>query len=493
MPGFGHGSFGAGYFGEWPWEEEILWRELPERRRARDVEDGESFMRNFVDVLTPSIRTLREHIRDFFSLRDPWTCRTRHNNRHEIELVDIEEHDADATNPDERWLSLYIKGDPIEAASRTWVIESQDTGFQRWVVERVYKLDSSLVVTNFDNWRVVIKGTESPPSVGTKYWFHPQEQLPALAADYGIELDQYFDEARQRSQVLHHDQRRMWRGTQTGYENIAKLYGFTVELCHLWRVRCGFETTVASWGHDVFEIPVGSGKYYTCYGPPRRPLFDELAADVVPADVFCDRPEFTSAFPVGPFPIASVTAFSSPYAGWEVLVTAAPDAFDAMGWPGHWNVKVPDGSGGFYSYYVESLPEYLGASLWRVMVSGSGVAPSGTLSLWYDCPVWLDCCFCGTHKISVELRYDPAATLTDRERIYVFERTVDELYDAKPAHVEFARFALITDASAGMAMRAILRKGVFSKLVAGTGLLYDLVEADLVPADSYGLTATLTK
>jgi len=493
MPGFGHGPFGSGYFGEWTWEEEVLWRDLPERRRARDVDQGESFMRNFVDVLTPSVRMLREHIRDFFSLRNPWTVRTRYNDRHDVKIVDIEEHNADSTDPDERWLSIYIEGAPIEEASRTWVIESQDTAFKQWVVERVYKLDSSPTVTNVDNWRVVIKGTEDPPTVGTQYWFHPQEQISLLAADYGIDLDQYFDEARQRSQVLHHDQRRMWRGTQNGYEQVAKLYGFIVTLTHLWRVRCGWETTVAAWGHPVYEIPLGSGKYYTPYGPPLRPLFDEIAADVIPTDIFCDRPEFTSVFPLGPFPISSATAFTSPYAGWEVIVSAPANAFDAVGWPGHWYTAVPDGLGGYYNYFMESLPHYLGAGAWKLTFSGAGVPPSGTLSLGYDCPVWLDCCYCGTHKISVELEYDPASTLTDRERIYVFERVVDELYDSKPVHVEFARFALITGMEASMAFRALLRKGIFRRLVAGTGYLYDIVEADVVPTDAYGLTATLTK
>lgn len=494
MPGFGHGPFGADPFGEWSWEEEILWQDIPERRRNRDTRQGESFMRNFITAIQPSFKGLREHIADFFSLRDPWTCRTRYNTPEDsldIELVDIEDHNADAVSPDERWMSLYIKGEPLEEASRGWIIESQGVSFQRWVVERVYKLDSSPTVTNVDNWRVVIKGTENPPEVGVTYSFHPQEQLPTLAADYGVEIDQYFDEPRQRSQVIHHDQRRMWRGTQIGYENIAKLYGFSITLLHLWRVRCGFETTVASWGHDVWEIPLGSGKYYTGYGPPLIPLFDEIAADVIPTDVFCDRPEFTSVFPIGPYPISSMTAFSTPYAGWEVIVAAPSTAFAEVGWTDHWHTRVSDGAGGFYKYFLESLPQYLGAGAWRLMFSGAGTAPSVTLPLYYECPTWLDCCFCGTHKISVELTL--GGDLTDRERLYVFDRVVDELYDVKPVHVEFARFALVTSLSASTALKALLRKGVASKLVAGTGYLYDLVEADAVSTDAYGLTATLTK
>lgn len=489
--GFGRSPFGSGLFGEAFWEEQVLWLDMPERRRNRDTEDGESFMLKFFDSLQPSVRRLRHSIRDFFSLRDPWTCRTRFDSRHEIEFVDIEEHDAD--DPDERWLSLYIEGDPIEDASRTWVIESQDTNFKRWVVERVYKLDSSETVTNVDNWRVVIQGTEDPPVVGTKYWFHPEEQLPSLAADFGIDLDQYFEEDRQRSQVLHHDERRQWKGTQVGYEQVCKLYGFTVSLTHLWRIRCGFETTVAALGYDVWEIPVGSGKYYTDRAPT-LPVFDEVAADVIPADTFCDELGFTSVIPLGPFPISSISTFTTPYTGFDVLLVAPPTAFDAVAWPGHWRVEVPDGSGGFYNYYLESLPIYLGANTWQLTFSGGGsVLPSGTLRLNYACPVWLNCCYCGTHKISVELEYDPLVSLTDRERLYVFERVVDELYDNKPIHVEFARFALKIYGEASLDLRAILRKGISKKLVAGMSYLYDVIEGDAIPADSYSLTATLTK
>lgn len=494
MPGFGLGSFGSGFFGEDYWEEHVLWEDMPERRRARDSvkEGGEDFLRDFTDALIPSMRMLRHHIRDFFDLRNPWTCRTRYDNRHEIEFVDIEEHNADSTDPDERWLSLYIEGAPIEEASRTWIIESQDTAFKRWVVERIYKLDSSPTVTNVDNWRVVIQGSEDKPVIGTKYWFHSQEQIVSLGADYGEEIDQYFQEDRQRSQILYHDQRRMWKGTQTGYENQCKLYGFIVTLTHLWRVRCGLETTVAGWGHPVYEIPLGSGHYYTPW-IPYRPRYDDIAGDVIPADTFCDRPEFTGVIPLGPWPISSATAFTTPYAGWEVLLTAPAGALDAITWPGRWYIQVPDGSGGFYNYYLEAIPEYVGPALWRLMVSGAGVPPSGPVLLRYDCPVWLDCCACGTNKISVDLEYDPAVALTDRERIYVFERVVDALYDRKPIHVEFARFALRLYAEASLELRALLRKSASKTLVAGVRYRYDVIEGDLIPADTYSLTATITK
>jgi hypothetical protein len=498
VPGFGLGPFGSGFFGEDYWEEHVLWEDMPERRRARDKVDngGQDFLRNLTDSIIPSMRRLRHSIRDFFDLRDPWAVRTRYNNLYDIEIVDIEEHESD--NPDERWLSVYIAGDPIEDASKSWVIESQDVAFKRWVVERVYKLDSSPTAMN-DNWRVVIKGTENPPVVGETYSFHPQEQIVSLGADYGEEIDQYFTEERQRSQIIHHDQRRMWKGTQTGYENQCKLYGFTVTLTHLFRVRCGFETTVAGWGYPVYEIPVGSGHYYTSYAP-RRPKFDEIAGDAIPLDTFCDRPEFTSVIPLGPFVVSSATAFTAPYAGWEVLLAAAPGALDPITWPGHWYIAVPDGSGGFFNYYLESIPEYIGPGLWRVMISGSGTAPSGAVNIGYACPVWLDCCFCGTHKISVDLTLTaPSCTstvttgcLTDREKIYVTERVIDALYDRKPIHVEFARFALHILAGASFDMKAHMRKAIRGRLVAGLRYRYDFIEGDAIPADTYSLTATLT-
>lgn len=485
MPGFGLGGFGSGYFGEWYWENDVLWNQIPEMRRLRDEKQGQSFMRNFVNTIIPSVKMLRESIRDFFNLRNPWTCRTRYNQRHEIEIVSIEQHESD--DPGNRWLSLYIKGSPIEEASKTWIIETQDLAFKRWVVERVYKLDSDTTLATL-NWRVVIHGTEDQPVVGTKYWFRPEEQIVHLGADFGEEVDQYLGEARERSQILHHDQRRMWKGTRQGYEYICKLYGFTVSLCHLWRVRCGFETSLPP--DEVFEIPVGSGKFYTCV-EPRMPLYDEIAADIIPTDIFCSDPAFSSAIPLGPYPISSGTAFTSPYAGWELTINAPSTALLAIAWPGHWHLDVASG-GTTYSYYLEAIPEYLGANVWKVIVSGAGPAPSGQALFDYACPVWLDCCYCGTHKIGVELEYDPSVVMTDQERLYVFERVVDAMYDLKPIHVEFARFALLIHGRATLNLRALLRKGISRRMVAGLRYAFDIVEADVIPTDLYSFTATLT-
>ena len=61
MSGFGRGNIGSGPFGRADWAKSVLWDELPEKEKARDLENGGWFYL-FVTCLMPAFNELRNAI-----------------------------------------------------------------------------------------------------------------------------------------------------------------------------------------------------------------------------------------------------------------------------------------------------------------------------------------------------------------------------------------------------------------------------------------------
>jgi hypothetical protein len=111
-----------------------------------------------------------------------------------------------------------------------------------------------------------------------------QNLLAFLAADYAIALERSDPDNLQRSWV--NSAFNLWdlKGTDDGYQFLAKIAGFTVSTDPLYRIAAGYSTTLPP--QNVYELPGGSGKYYTDLDP-RRPRLDDLPLDDLPLDVFC--------------------------------------------------------------------------------------------------------------------------------------------------------------------------------------------------------------
>lgn len=85
MPGFGTGSFSAGFFGESRWSKLVFWTGLPSIYKLQDQEQGGIFEK-FMDGIRPSFDGLREKIRLFDELRDPLRARTQYDQVQELYL-----------------------------------------------------------------------------------------------------------------------------------------------------------------------------------------------------------------------------------------------------------------------------------------------------------------------------------------------------------------------------------------------------------------------
>ena len=149
-----------------------------------------------------------------------------------------------------------------------------------------------------------------------------QNLLAFLASDYAIALERSDPDTLQRSWV--NNAYNLWdlKGTDEGYEFLAKVAGFTISTEGLWRISSDFAATLPSV--NVFELPGGSGKYYTDL-EPCRPRLDDLPLDDFPLDVFCT--EWDTDFPevVQVVTIDSVTniGFFGSEERYEVVVSTA--------------------------------------------------------------------------------------------------------------------------------------------------------------------------
>lgn len=506
MPGFGSGTFGSAPFGEAMWAEKTLWLDIPEPVRIRD-ENAEGFLRNFVDSIKPSVDGARIAARDVFDNVDAMRARTRYDQRVEIQIV--------AQTIQDGYVILEVRGADaalIEPAGKGWVLESEDVDFRTWTIARVYKqLTHSSYVTPTKPVLIVKGKSKLFSTLPVKVWLRPQAVLPFLGTNYGVEVDEYEPDAFQRSSVWNHDQWYGIKGHRSAYEALGKISGFAVQVSHLWRIRCEMEGVVPtidpSTGETIkWEVPPGSGKWYTSRVPV-RPVYDEICADEVNginlrADLFCWEKEFRPPAN-GPMRYGAVlmaaVGFSTPYEGWELTIGGCD--MSGVSWPGGWFIE---DSGGV-KFFLEGIPVYLGGGIWKVRVSkGFTVYPPvpvtmvftppvpGGVLVDYDCELWKSCCYCGTNKIRVEVSYLSYVTLEPRERVGALDRLIRKLGQVIPAHVQLAQLAVRTDLEASFGLKAYLATHGISSLTAGFRYLYDVVEADAVETDLYLLTATLT-
>jgi len=500
MPGFGSGPFGSAPFGEYYWSERTFWLDIPETDRVRD-EKAESFLRYFADTIKPQFDGYREAVRDVFDCMNPLAARTRFTDRREVHVVSQEVGDG--------YVTLEIDAadaDLLIGAGRGWVVESQDLDFKTWFVERVYKQLDHPSYSTPTTPQVIVKADHAifaEASLPLAVYLRPQSIIPFLGKNYGLDVDEYEPDEFQRSSVFNHDQWYMLKGHQSAYEVLGKISGFDITVHHLFRLRCGMEARIPAL--DRFEIPAGSGKWYT-FIEPYRPVFDEVGADAIsvlmgvkpiPTDLLCFETEWTpDIVPFGATMIASV-GFTDPYQGWEMVIQGD---LNSVCWPGGWYVRDSNN----VEYFIEEVPEEILPGQWRVRVSKAYVRTDGhaeislsnpalgACELDYSCHVWRSCCFCGTHKIRIVVDYLSYVTLDPRERVSIVDRLIRKIYQVVPAHVVLAQLALRVPMEASFDLRAHIHTGGIQTLVAGFRYLYDVVDADVVETDMALLTATIT-
>jgi len=496
VPGFGSGPFGGGPFGRYDWARKVLWLDLPEEPDRRlDSEDPLHPLEGWQESVMPLFEETLGFAIDFEHLRDPDDVRTKFQDvitgltitSSAVETTGrtsrVEFNDPDPNDPLE----------PLQATSVGWILT--DSEGDEFTVNQVHKLSTA----------VIIQGNVLPATGSAT--LRPPSLIGELGADYGITVDQYDPEQFQRSSVRNAWQWLAVKGTDLGYDIVAKIAGYRVTALPLYRISAGW---VASLPPDrVFEIPIGSGIYYTDLDPTRA-LFDEVAADIIPTDVFCweDRGDgVTYGEQIGEtmqgLTIASTTDLGDGY--WRIEVSGADLTPIASAGAvseedfAPWYATFPTGDSG--DFWLEATPVDLGGGGYTFDVL-AGTAPTfgATVNLDYACQIELSCDFCRASAIRFEIR--PEEILLDPESLLegALERMVRKLLQAVPIHVRVVEVAHVVgpvEAAVHVVGSHIIvdvaSQQVATQAFASVGYYYDIVAADDIEVDPQHLVASATQ
>lgn len=472
----------------------MLFYDLPEvdRRFDADPDQGNGALENWSDAVKPLFDELLTFARDFEQLRDPDSIRTQFQDNISVRLVSaavegdgrttrVEVFDSDPTTPLE----------PLGRTSVGWILTDSDG--REFTVNQVHKLSNAIIIKG----NIVPTTGASPAGDAT---LRPPSLIEYLGNDYGVNVDRHDPEVFQRGAVRNAWQWYALKGTARAYEVIGLVAGYAVTAKELWRL-CG-ETHDSISPSRVYEMPPGSGKYYTDRSPT-RPVLDEVAADVVPLDMLCwETPDWTTEGIEPPSPtladgtsvsdaigsytqglsIASTTDLGGGF--WEIEVNGGADLWPIVG-AGQWSATFPGGDSG--QFWLEAVPVDLGGS-WTFQVYSAVTPTFGlTANLDYECRETEDCCFCKASAVRVEVTpteilNEPTASLDG-----AIERLRDRILSIVPVHVRIADIVHIVS-------------GTLAVGVAGQHLIIDTAQQralfafmpvgyhfDIVPADELEL------
>lgn len=506
MSGFGSGPFGVGPFGRFNWGRQVLFLDLPQVDRDFDAEPEQNGrLEKFSESIRHSFDFLLEQAVDYETLRDPDTVRTQFNGVINVTITSIV-----ANAETGRTLNVFLDApdpnDPFNPLGDTtvgWLLE--DGNGRTFTVNSVCKLDVNGDVVPY----VEVFGISEDPIVGAAT-LRPPSQISELGADFGIEVDQNEPEKFQRSSVRDVTQWLDLKGTAKAYDIIGKIAGYRVEALGLWRVSTPPPDFIPVG--NLFELPLGSGKFYTDLSPD-RPLFDDLVADSFPLDLYCfEEPTWSTEFPGGPptplpadgtpvsdaigIPVRSVPIISSTDIGdgvWELRI--GPTALEevmTLTELGNWYVTFPTGDAG--NFYIETVPTEPVAGEWVFrIVAGDTPAFGATVDLMYDCPTDFSCEICRASVIRVNVV--PAEVLTEPDALLdgVLGRLTSKILQVVPAHVRVTQISLnIGPVQAAFNIQATVQAQTSVFAVASYGFYFDVIPADDMPLDPDHLVATVT-
>lgn len=504
MPGFGSGPFGSGPFGKFDWSKQVLYRDMPEVDRRIDREQANSRLETWMDVVRGSFDELLILTDDFEQLRDPDAVRTQFQDRINVTLASA------ATLDGGRLIEVFLDdtdpSDPFVPLGRTsvgWILKDYEG--REFIVNSVHKLDDSGPRLTLQG-RAVLPSTEEDGVGFGAATLRPPGLIDLLGNDYGVTVDEHEPEAFQRSSIRNAVSWYVLKGTERAYDIIGKIAGYRVTPFELWRV----ENTDAIPPANLFELPAGSGNFYTNL-EPRRLIFDEIPADVIPVDLFCwETPEWSVDFPGGPplplppdgtgvpdalvynenpITIATATLIDPVLNTWEVTTT---DDISIIITHGNWYIEFASDPG--IKLYLETTPTESGGTYTFTVVSGEPLVP-GTASIGYDCPIVRgDCGFCKASVIRVEVV--PVEVLTDPEANLenALPRIIDKIQQVVPIHVRLVDLVhIVGPVQAVLNIQAVVVETSLSVAIpASVGYYYDIVGADVIEVDPSHLIATAT-
>lgn len=491
MPGFGSGSFGSGPFGAYDWAWRVLYRDWPYIDRRLD-EEGDGALQRWAESTIPLFSELLTFGRDFEQLRDPDGIRTQYQDNLSITIASSAEEVANRTvrvevvDPD--------PSDPLVPLGRTsvgWILIDADG--QEFVVNEVHKLSAAFT----------IKGNILPAAGAAT--LRPPALIGFLGEDYGLTIDQHDAEVFQRRFAKSAFQWLSLKGTQRAYRIIGLVAGYDVTASQLWSISAAAAGAFPSG--NVFEVPVGSGIWFTDLAQT-LPLFDEVAADIVPTDAWC-WDDAGSGQTYGESIGADLqtmtvtgTSYNATTGRWTVTfdenVAGDMAAIASAGFvtdieASGWYATFPAGDSG--SYPLEADPVAIGGLSYSIEVVGlAGLTVGATVSIDYDCPIVPTCNYCPSSAIRVTMTPDEVLNEPETLLDNALERMVRKIQLVVPIHVRLTQLThLIGPVTAAVQVDVSPGPGhIYSDVLyqqaqifayGSVGYHYDIVEADVIETD----------
>ena len=455
MPGMGSGPFGHGPFGHFDWARQVLWLDIPEYPdRLLDKTTGGGALEGWQTAVGKVFAKLFRAAQNSKYLRDPEVARTRFQDVVSVTIpVDPIDPTISQSEVSDGGRSVRVTVTDTDPADPMVPLGDVSVG---WLLTDLAGLEFLVDEVHKELNIVVVVGTSFPAAGAAE--IRPPTMLNHLANDFGVDLDENDAEHFQRSSVRDAWQWYGRKGSSDGYEIIGDIFGHEVSAARLWYLGATIPATIPATA--LYEYPAGSGLYYTTYAPT-RPLFDELAADVIPLDYFCwEEPLWTSDFiqpPVGPIadgisvsdaigytmqglPIVSAVVIPGTSL-YTVRVTGdlAPVAVAGLSAP-RWYATFPTGDSG--DFWLESTPVDIGGGDWTFVVH-SEIAIStwgATANINYWCDSQPDCSFSAASGLLIDIT--PTDVLTETGEIWeqMIPRIVEKVGRAIPIHVKVLLF-----------------------------------------------------
>lgn len=438
--GFGRSRFGHGPFGEADYAHNTFWLGVPALYRDNDP-DGlfETLLRGYGAIAD----RLRHKIRDLPLNRDPLHIRTRYNEVVSIVITGSVVTLAEDSEDGQAYITFEVSVPTLpnmDPVGPGWIMEAAE---RNYFVRSVAKVDGVFTVFG-DDVPGASAQTLRPPSL-----------IQHLGHDFGLEIDGHEPEGFQRSLVSEVVKWYNLKGTEKGIRLRADLAGFEATVRRLYRIDDGYVPLIPV--ANLFEL--ATDEFYTDI-EPGFVLFDDIPADIVPADTLCSITPVT--FPIT---VTLVTVVGDQFR----LTVSTALTMIANEDSDHWKVTL-----GADEFYVESI-DLSGGFLY---VAGSITPVAGAYTLEYDCPEVVTCGWCPTYKVLLDLvPTDPDLLSSPTALDGAFDRLIVKIDEILPAHVQVV-YTLVTEEETFIAVEV---DGPSETYVFDS---YDDIPADMIPTDT---------
>ena len=454
--GFGHGPCGQGPCGHADYSRRVTWLSVPQSFRELDTS---GVFEKFLEGVGKVLDDFKVRAMDLAEMRDARTLRTRYNGQ--VSLPFIPPWVAGTKDGQSFWTATFLTTDSglLTEVFPGWAMEATN---RPYVVKAVSKVGGTLEV-----W-----GEDAPVIASKVAVLRPPPLLHLLGQDLGTEVDGHEPEALQRSTVYDVVKWYDEKGTEKGFELRALIAGFTADVKPIYRID---DIWVPLLGSDAFELPVGSGQWYTTTDPTMY-LFDEIAADFVPTDTLCTDAHAGWGVTVNTVTDLGEVAGQTGVHSW-VLGLDPGDSIDMIGSVGHFRV---DEDATTSTYWVEAYD----AATPTLTVQAKVAPGTGAYKLKHVCHVTMTCDWCKSYKVIAEaVATNPDLLASPLALDDAFTRLLKKVKLSLPAHVVLAQTTLITTSEAAVEIDAESVPEVW------TFDLYDVVAADVQTTDVYTVSS----